>query len=397
MKTQPTAPVRRLRAIAANLALVVVAIALTLGLCEVAVRFVAPQQLVVARRDVWRPVETFGWMHQPNVRTTLNTGERPVDFLTDDQGFRIGRRPPAQPKKKILLLGDSFAAAMQVPYEQSIPGLLEARIPRQLNGDAVVVRNTGVNGYSPSHYLLWERRELSRERYDLVLVMMYLGNDILDTRTDRYELFQQTTLHDFRWPRSATCSEVGKGVLYPINDYLKQHSHLFILAKNQSRTLLMRLGLTYLYVPEEILKSNADKPRWQVTADVMRDIDTLGRSHGVPVLFVLIPGNYEVEPDVFRQYLKGFDIDSTSGDLEQPNRLLASRLAPFSLRTIDLLQPLREQAAKGKRLYGRVDVHFSPEGHDAVTRMIEPVVVSLLQGGACTPARPHPRGSCETP
>src|SRR6185503_660578 len=125
MKTQPTAPVGRLRAIAANLALVAVAIALTLGLCEVAVRFVAPQQLVVARRDVWRPVETFGWMHQPNARTTLNTGERLVDFFTDGQGFRIGRRPPAQPKKKILLLGDSFAAAMQVPYEQSIAGLLE--------------------------------------------------------------------------------------------------------------------------------------------------------------------------------------------------------------------------------------------------------------------------------
>jgi len=188
-----------------------------------------------------------------------------------------------------------------------------------------------------------------------------------------------------------------RGVLYPINDYLKQRSHLFILAKNQSRTMLMRFGLTYLYVPEEILRANADKPRWQITADVMRDIDALGRSHGVPVLFVLIPGNYEVEPDVFRKYLKGFDIDSASVDLEQPNRLLASRLAPLSLRTIDLLQPLREQAAKGKRLYGRVDVHFSPEGNDAVTRTIEPTVVSLLQGGACTPARPHPRGSCETP
>jgi len=94
-----------------------------------------------------------------------------------------------------------------------------------------------------------------------------------------------------------------------------------------------------------------------------------------------VPGNYQVEPVVFQQYLQGFDIDPATVDLEQPNRLLGATLAPYRLRTLDLLDTLRVEQRKGKRLYGRVDVHFSPEGNDAVERILEPTIVEMLRTG----------------
>jgi len=355
-----------------------ISLGLSLVVAEIAVRLVAPQQLIVARPDIWQAVDTLGWMHRPNVNTTINTGERPVPFLTDAEGLRVGAKGRIAGAKRVMLIGDSFVAAMQVPYEQSIAGLLEQRLSERL-GVPVAIRNAGVNGYSPSQYLMWVRRLAEREPFDAAVVLLYLGNDVLDWRTERQQPFQQTVLRTFHWPARLTWSEIVSSLLYPLNDFLKQRSHLFVLAKNQARTLLMRLGLTYLYIPEEILRENANKPRWQITADVCRDIAAAAAARHIPVLFVLVPGNYQVEPAVFQQYLEGFDIEPATVDLEQPNRLLGATLAPYHLRTLDLLDTLRVEQRKGERLYGRVDVHFSPEGNDVVERILEPTIIEMLR------------------
>ncbi|TMB87452.1 MAG: hypothetical protein E6J45_12480, partial [Chloroflexi bacterium] len=70
--------------------------ALLLG--EVAVRIVAPQQLIILRPDIWMPVDSVGWTFRPLVRSTINTGERTVHVVTDSQGFRVsaGGRPSAR-------------------------------------------------------------------------------------------------------------------------------------------------------------------------------------------------------------------------------------------------------------------------------------------------------------
>src|ERR1043166_7782409 len=58
-------------------------LALALGLSELLVRLVAPQELIIKRPDVWRPADTLGWFHWPNVTTTIITGDRTVRFITD--------------------------------------------------------------------------------------------------------------------------------------------------------------------------------------------------------------------------------------------------------------------------------------------------------------------------
>jgi hypothetical protein len=95
--------------------------------------------------------------------------------------------------------------------------------------------------------------------------------------------------------------------------------------------------------------------------------------------FVLVPSNYQIDPEAFQQYLAGFDIEPSTVDLDQPNRLLPEALAPFHLKVIDMLTPMRAAHQKGARLFGRVDVHFSPAGHDVAERILEPMIVEMLQ------------------
>ncbi len=348
-----------------------------LGLGEWLVRWVAPQQLVLKRPDVWQPADSVGWVNRPNLNTTINTGERTVRLFTDQDGFRVGPAGRVEGTQRILLLGDSFMEALQTEYDQSFPGLLEAHLAQRLHG-AVAIRNTGVGGWDPPQYLIEARRTLGREHFDLALVAVYLGNDIVPERIERYAPRAPVEVHRLRLPRQLSGREFIDAVLYPVNDFLELRSQLFILLKTRLQALRTRLGLTAEEFPVGLLRQEAGSPRWSVTAGILSDIRDVARAHGVTTLFVLIPAPYQVDSAEFHRSLRGFQIDSAAVDLDQPNRLLATAMRGHHLEVLDVLPAFRKAQQAGSRLYGRVDRHLSSAGHELLARLVEPLVVERL-------------------
>src|SRR5213593_2383758 len=149
--------------------LLCVSLGVACALGELLVRLVAPQQLILTHPEIWQPVDTLGWAHRPHVNTTINRGEGTVRVITDRDGYRVGRGARVEARRRILLLGDSYMEALQVEYEQSFAGLLEARLAERL-GEPDAIRNPGVSGWDPSQYLIEARRDIGREPFDLVLV-----------------------------------------------------------------------------------------------------------------------------------------------------------------------------------------------------------------------------------
>ena len=360
-----------------NLLIAGMALGVALGLAELVVRWLAPQQLVLERPDVWQAVDSLGWVHRPGLNTTINTGERTVRLITDRDGFRVGQAGRVAGKKRILLLGDSFVEAMQVEYEQSFAGLLEARLAQRFKY-AVAVRNTGVAGWDPPQYLIQARRTLDRDRPDLVVVAVYLGNDVVLKRIEYYPPRAPTEVHPLRLPRRLSGRELIDALLYPVNDFLKVRSHLFIFFKTRLNVVLTRLGLTAEEFPVALLRKEAGSPRWSTTARILSDIRDLARAHGAPTLFVLIPAPYQVDTSEFHRALKGFRIDPGAVDLAQPNRLLTTAMSAHHLDVFDVLPDFRRAERAGTHLYGDVDLHLSPAGNDLLERLLEPVVVAHL-------------------
>jgi hypothetical protein len=382
----PDASPRRasgLRGVVINAAIAGGSLALALGMAELLVRLVAPQQLIVRRPDVWEAVDTLGWAHRPDVNTIVNTGERPVHVFTDRDGWRVGRTGRVEAQKRILLLGDSFMEALQVEYEQSCAGLLEARLAARL-GEPVAVRNTAVGGWDPPQYLLQARRLLGREPYDLVLVSVFMGNDVVTRRVERYPPGPPVDLpmQPLRLPRHLTYSEFVNAVLYPINDFLKARSHLFVFLKQRAATLRMRAGLSADYFPDDLLRREASSPRWTVTAQILRDIRDLARARKTPTLFALIPASFQVDTGAFQRALRGYKLDPAAVDPDQPERLLSEAMRAYGLDVIDLLPDFRRADRAGSRLYGTVDPHLSPAGHELLERLLEPAVVARLARAA---------------
>jgi hypothetical protein len=372
---------RRLRSTAVsaigNLLLLIASATLTALVGEGLVRWLAPQQLVTRRIDIFTPVDTLGWEHRPNVHTLINTGERTVHFDTDADGFRVSHAGPVVANDRILLIGDSFMAAAQVEYDSSLAGLLQSRLPVRL-GKPIEVQNAAVTAWDPPQYYYRARRMLEHRHYDLVLVSIFLGNDINARGVAPLKPRAEAEIHSFRWPRNLSKREIINAVFYPINDHLTEDSELFVLLKKKAQLLLMRAGLTALYFPDDFLKSEAKSPRWEMTADICAQIADLAKKQNVPVLFFLVPTDFQVNQSTFRQYVHGFHIDPSTVDIDQPNRLFGAALKERGLHFIDALPAFRE-IRNVRPLYGSVDPHFSAAGHNALERLIEPSVVADIQ------------------
>jgi hypothetical protein len=250
-------------------------------LAEVLVRLVAPQQLILIRPDLWQPADSVGWVHRPNVAVRINTGERGVTFFTDHRGFRVGKTGPTEAAIQVLLLGDSFMEALQVQHEETTAFLLERELSRLL-ARPVGVRNAAVVGWDPNQYLLRARQLLARERFALVVVAIFVGNDAVTERVDYLRPRAPVRRAQFHLPRGLSRTDVVDAVFAPVNDWLEIRSHLYVLLKNQMSLLRMRLGLTAQYFPVEYLASEATSPRWRVTADLCRDVAPLAARHQGP-------------------------------------------------------------------------------------------------------------------
>src|SRR5687768_3771092 len=119
---------------------------LLIPLLEISLRVFMPQQLITTT-DLYVPDESgLAIRHKPNLDTMVNTGERSVRFVTDENGFRVRDQEMGRGDVNILALGDSYLAALQVEYDDTYIGRLEAILSDDL-GKTVRIVNTGVGAY----------------------------------------------------------------------------------------------------------------------------------------------------------------------------------------------------------------------------------------------------------
>jgi lysophospholipase L1-like esterase len=362
-----------------NFLLIYSSIIFGIFLSELIIRIILPQQLILIRPDVWCPDPVLGWRHCPNVSTTINSGEGKIDFNTDHNGFRID--PNNQIKTeyyKIIAIGDSFVEGIQVNNYETVTEEISQKLSNELSHTVSVI-NSGVGGWDPNQYLLQAKLALQKNKYDLGLIFIYIANDIVTEIKTHYEPRKNILNHEFQLPLKPSFKEITDKILYPINDTLEMHSHLFVFLKNRFSVILMRLGLTGHSIKPVYFKKEADSKRWYVTAKICSNIADIFKNYNIPTIFILIPADYQVDEDSFEKYLKGLRISQEEVDLDQPNRLLMAETKRFGLEVIDPLPQMRSFNKRGKSLYGKIDNHLNANGHRILAELVLPLIKLKLQ------------------
>lgn len=170
--------VKRRRARRARLLLVLGSVGFTLAVVEIGLRvygFSYPEFYIVdARRGYALRPGVEGWYRKE--------GEAYVRINSHGMRDRELSKTKSPNTLRIAVLGDSYAEALQVPFEKSFCAVLERKL-RECPGSAggeIEVLNFGVSGYGTVQELITLREYVWQYSPDIVLLAVTTNNDISD-------------------------------------------------------------------------------------------------------------------------------------------------------------------------------------------------------------------------
>ena len=403
----PTQKRTRGRRIGGRVGLILVGILVALVLMEVGLRVavcrVAGNLTPMFRRvqvsplpEGSHPVLNHGLLLE---KQFISTGAPPgSEFLVQHNVSRNGMlddpvpNPRAAGELRVLVLGDSFVEARQVPMEANFCERLQMRLTRELERPVHVI-NGGVSSYSPILSYLQYSRYLRWVRPQVVLHVLFSNDAYDDLR------YAQLATHDDEQRPLA----VKPGVLFVQVDpdpVLAQQATDHRIAQAQllhgipvglarfsytaSQLQYMIRGWRYKRMypqrpPNEeffILNGDPRLTRMQVMAKqlLVKHVGLLKdacENDGAQYMLSSAPLSAQIYGRSKKSYFSlGFEVT------EADHALAVATAKELGVRYVDLRPPLR---AGGKGLYYPRDGHWTPKGHAVVAEALYPAILEALQ------------------
>ncbi len=354
-----------------------------------------------------RPDPVLGWRPPPH-SAAWQRFEGAALVETNALGFRD--RDHAEPKPagtlRVVVLGDSFTEAVQVPLAQTWWRLLGDRLQSDCNpGGEIEVLNFAVSGYSTAQALLTWRRYARGYSPDLAILAFFIGNDVaenvpaLDAEPLRPYLLPGAgpLVLDDGFVQSdaylAATSPVGRA-----RQWLLERSRiaqLWVQARDAGRLRRLaaagRADAGSAHEPQEpgvdngIYRPPADADwalAWAATEAMLGAFAEEARAAGVEPVLMLIGTGVQVHPDAgaAARFAAALGVD----DLGYPVRRLLSAAARAGLPAVNLPALLAAQAERdGVLLHGLPGAragfgHWNAAGHRAAAEATAALVCELL-------------------
>lgn len=314
----------------------------------------------------------------PNRCTTfLQNGRR---ICTNAIGMRDSehRLEKSSGTFRILVLGDSFIEAIQIPLEDTFPRLLERRL-NSVSRTPIEVISAGVSGWGTDDELTYLRRYGLRLQPDLVLVAMTLHNDVSDNLEMEWHDFADGSLRE----RPMQLLSGWKYFWLRTKIFFASRSHLYQAALRARRARAIDTGAKALdgHVAGLIaaaLPASIERG-WLMTEALLRELARTTDENGVRLAVFLIPLGIQVEPERLESFLDEHALDREPVVVDAPQQRVTSWGARQGAPVIDLLPVFADtHAREGRMLYLERDGHWSSAGHHLAA---EQVSKELLERG----------------
>lgn len=393
-----------LRKILPNLILVFFSLLLTVGMLEVFARV-----MHLGTGGFWEPYPTFGWRNIPNAKGWESCyGECEVYVEINDKGLRDREIPYEKPAgtERVLLLGDSMTAAMQVSLEDTFAKQSETHINNRLDTQWEVI-NGGINGFGTDNELIFYREEAVKYDPDIVIVTMYLANDIynnsrvLELRTGGeshkpYFLLSESGELELQNFPAANTDTLG----IKIGSFFKKY---FQLPRFIAQTMNLRgevpgwlRPIVSLFGGNRGAGGNAQtqegegsaqparlpticdevytpeiEEAWEITEAILLQMREEVEANGSQFAVLLLPTAAQVIPPK----------EGETWYCERPNTLLTTFLTEQNIPYLDLLQPFRDHMlAGGDTLYFQRDFHMNINGNHLTGELLADFIEQELVG-----------------
>jgi lysophospholipase L1-like esterase len=375
---------RTLRVWIANLALSLVAVLLTLAAFEVGLRLFMPQKLYRFPRGLFCNLADRVYGLKPGFRGMIKNPEYRTAIRINSLGLRgaeVGSKGPRL--TRILVLGDSFVSAFNVDEQETFVAVLENGLRRSGEGPIEVV-NAGTPGYGTWHEIRTLRALFERIRPDLVVLCVYLGNDLQDNLT----------------PRSAVVRDgflVGRrksGGILPdgLRSWLQRHSMSYVFfwdAWDRVRPWFGMQAVDPLEHFKAIVSRRPDRSIQEavrISQALMAEMASFANDNRLALTVMLIPDEMQVYPQRFREQLARAGEDFSDFDLDLPGKSWSEMALKLGVPILDLLPIFRAHAVRGApSLYMSLDGHLSRAGNRLTGETIRDALLPLLAAHRETP------------
>ena len=318
-----------------------------------------PVELHLVVQDRGREHPVIGNLPAPNSDGVIWTRDFKVPHTVDAQGFRNDNPWPEQ--ADIVVIGDSLVFGYGVERNAAWPQLMEERLGRD-------VLNMGLIGAGPEQYARIYETFARPLKPRVVVIGFFASNEFWDT--EMFERWRESGVggnymewRDFGRQTAEDLDRIPPRVAL----FLRKHSHLANLfhfvrrafrSRGQGGGEILELGtgeslrLDLNYLAKIAKHSQGDNAYFEAAVDAMGRLHQLTQADGTRLLVVFQPSKEEVYfPMAGREPM----------DPATPIRL---RLEALGIECVDLIQPFRDAAARGEKLFFTNDGHPNHAGYE---------------------------------
>jgi lysophospholipase L1-like esterase len=364
--------VTRLRAWLLNGLLLLAGLALGLALTEGGVRLLSPQPTGLAFQDEYGLA-----LHWPGLVRYLPQYRDTVSF--NSAGMRDYEHPIQKPDGtfRILILGDSFMEAQQVPFEASLPNLVERGL-QQRTGHRVEVINAGVSGWGTDDELRYLTSYGLKWRPDLVLVAMTLHNDISDNLREEWHTLRGGKLIEQAKPRTSFL----RYQVVRLKAFLATRFQLYQLWRRVSHGREIRqtrndldTHIVQLFrdpTPEVIARG------FELTDSLLGRIQAVTQAAGGKTALVLLPLKVQLSAPAFSAFVESAHATLQEMPPEKPQRTVTGMARRLGIPVIDLLPGFQRWTAESRTpIFLEEEGHWNATGHRLAAEAVVSGLVAL--------------------
>jgi lysophospholipase L1-like esterase len=310
------------------------------------------------RNQGWTdPNRHFGFLYRPNLTGQVSSQELEFTFTTDEKGFRNGSPWPKE--ADIVVVGDSMAFGYGVDDEEAWVRLVDDELP------ATRVINLGLIGSGPEQYLRVLEGFGLELAPELVLFMLFPGNDLADAEDFRQWLDAGTDVpyREWRVARGRTPA-LGRVRRLVEGSYLVaflRGARDSLISPVPASTIALEEGslrLTPTIYASSMKKAQPGHPVFELIMATVEEARAISKQHGSDFMVLLMPAKEEV-------YLPLVDQPGPS-----PVDAFKSPLQERGIPFIDLTPHFQAEAATAAPLFFEVDGHPNEDGYRLIARVV---------------------------
>ncbi len=264
-------------------------------------------------------------------------------------------------KTRIMFIGDSFTFGYGVGDNETFVHLLSRKYG---------VINAGyVAGLSPDTYYLWLEKEGLNYNPDLIVLDIFVGNDISDVGdndwiADKNGLPLKINSKIYYVDGENRLRNKDYSVYNRLGLWLWKHSHFYNFARNKLQVILLSIrqvknGNNCIYCDNYYQNEN-----WRKTEKILEAIKNITQNK---LVVVLMPAKEQVDDAEWRNYQS---IAGNNIERELPQEKLIEFLNSHNIKYIDLL-PYFKKSNKNNDFYYKKDIHMNKFGHELIANILK--------------------------